>query len=163
MKTNEWLPRIELLKEKKLIGQNMKMSLINNKTGELWRQFAPRIKEIKRRVTADQVSLQIYPPRYYEEFSAANKFVKWSAVEVEDFFEMPIGMESFIIDGGLYPVFEYKGSSSDHSIFQYILSEWLPNSGYVVDARPHFEVLGSTYKINDTNSEEEIWIPVKAM
>ena len=37
-------PRIAILKGKKLIGQNMKMSLTNNRTGQLWGQFAPRIK-----------------------------------------------------------------------------------------------------------------------
>ena len=39
-------PRIVNLEEKRLIGQHTTMSLIDNKTGFLWRQFAPRIKEI---------------------------------------------------------------------------------------------------------------------
>ena len=65
------------------------------------------------------------------------------------------------IAGGLYAMFEYKGSSKDNSIFQYIYTSWLPNSTYVLDDRPHFEVLGKKYKNNDPNSEEEIWIPIK--
>ena len=47
------------------------------------------------------------------------------------------------------------------SIFQYIFSEWIPQSDYSVDDRPHFEVLGAKYKNNDPDSEEEIWIPIK--
>ena len=70
-------------------------------------------------------------------------------------------MKSLILKGGLYAVFDYKGSSSNNSIFQYIFSEWLPNSEYLIDHRPHFEILGSKYKNNDPNSEEEIWIPIK--
>ena len=154
-------PRIAILKEKKLIGQNIKMSLTNNRTGQLWSQFAPRIKEIKNKATDDKISMQIYPPLYFKEFRTNIEFEKWATIEVKDFGEIPIGMKSFILKGGLYAVFDYKGSSSNNSIFQYIFSEWFPNSEYLIDHRPHFEVLGSKYKNNDLNSEEEIWIPIK--
>ena len=154
-------PRIEKLEEKKLIGQNIKMSLTNNKTGQLWGQFAPRIKEIQHRSSEDKISMQIYPPLYYKPFKPTNEFEKWATVEVNDFNNIPNGMKSFILKGGLYAVFDYKGSSSDDSIFQYIFTEWLPNSNYIIDNRPHFEVLGPKYKNNDPNSEEEIWIPIK--
>ena len=154
-------PRIAILKEKKLIGQNIKMSLTNNRTGQLWGQFAPRIKEITNKATEDKISIQIYPPLYYKDFRPNNEFEKWATIEVKDFGEIPIGMKSLILKGGLYAVFDYKGSSSNSSIFQYIFSEWLPNSEYLIDHRPHFEVLGSKYKNNDPNSEEEIWIPIK--
>ena len=40
-------PRIETLKEKKLIGMNQIMSLTNNLTGKLWSEFSPRIHEGK--------------------------------------------------------------------------------------------------------------------
>ncbi len=70
-------------------------------------------------------------------------------------------METFCIPEGQYAVFHYKGSSADSSIFQYIFGEWLPKSGYELDDRPHFEILGAQYKNNDPESEEEIWIPVK--
>jgi len=70
-------------------------------------------------------------------------------------------METLVLPGGLYAVFEYKGLSTDNSIFQYILGTWLLNSDYDLDDRPHFEVLGDKYKNNDPTSEEEIWIPIK--
>jgi hypothetical protein len=43
-------PRIEIVKPKKLVGIHMEMTLSNNKTGELWRQFMPRRKEVKNRI-----------------------------------------------------------------------------------------------------------------
>ena len=70
-------------------------------------------------------------------------------------------METFTLNGGEYAVFDYKGSSNDGSIFQYIFMTWLPNSEYQLDNRPHFEVLGEKYKNNDPTTEEEIWIPIK--
>ena len=62
------IPRIVKLEEKMLIGQNMKMSLIENKTGFLWGQFSPRLKEIPNRASEDKISMQVYPPMYHNNF-----------------------------------------------------------------------------------------------
>lgn len=155
-------PRLVRLKEKKLVGHSLKMSLSDNRTGELWGGFAPRIKEVPNRISStEKYSLQVYPPTYYHTFSVKTEFEKWAVVEVAHFENLPSGMKSFVLPEGLYAVFDYKGSSSDSAIFQYVFFQWLPNSDYLVDDRPHFEVLGTKYKNNDPDSEEEIWIPIK--
>jgi AraC family transcriptional regulator len=153
-------PRIETLKDKKLIGKRLRMSLADNRTGELWRAFMPRRKEITNRVGDDKISMQIYdaPPRMGD---FARQFEKWAAVEVTDFENVPAGLEAFELHGGLYAVFDYKGSSRDARIFIYIFTEWLPNSDYELDDRPHFEILGENYRTADPASEEEIWIPIR--
>ena len=69
-------------------------------------------------------------------------------------------MKSVILKCGLYAVFDYKGLSSDNSVFEYIFLEWLPKSAFEIADRPHFEVLGKKYRNNDQESEEEIWIPI---
>jgi AraC family transcriptional regulator len=44
---------------------------------------------------------------------------------------------------------------------KYIYTEWLPNSGFQLDNKPHFEVLGDNYLGHENpESEEEIWIPI---
>ena len=154
-------PRIENLKEKRLVGERLKMSITDNKTRELWSRFIPKIKEVKNRLGVDKISMQIYDSSYYLNFNPNNEFEKWATIEVENFNDIPKDMENFILIGGLYAVFNYKGSSNDSGIFQYIFMTWLPSSEYHLDNRPHFEVLGEKYKNNDPNSEEEIWIPIK--
>jgi AraC family transcriptional regulator len=154
-------PRIETLHEKKLVGKRMTMSLVNNLTGVLWGKFMPRRKEIVNAVSNDLFSLQIYSPMHFQNFNPSNEFIKWAAVEVSNFENVPTDMESLVLEGGLYVVFDYKGLSNDPSIFQFIYSVWLPDSEYELDDRPHFEVLGDKYKNNDPNSKEEIWIPVR--
>lgn len=156
----ELIPRIELLPEKKLIGKRMIMSLANDKTGELWRSFMPLRKEIQGRTGTELYSLQVYGPGYFNNFDPNTNFEKWAAMEVSDLEHVPEGMEVFILKGGLYAVFHYKGLNTDHSIFQFIFSKWLPGSEYMMDDRPHFEFLGEKYRNNDPDSEEEIWIPV---
>jgi len=154
-------PGIENISEKKLIGTRLTMSLTNNKTGELWKSFMPRRRDITNNLTNDLISMQIYKPTHFAVFKPINEFEKWATVEVTNFDNVPIGMETFTLTGGLYAVFDYKGSSNDNCIFQYIFGTWLPGSDYDLDNRPHFEVLGDKYKNNDPTSEEEIWIPIK--
>jgi AraC family transcriptional regulator len=154
-------PRIKTLKEKKLVGKRLKMSLADNKTGDLWKSFIPRLKEITNNLNRNFISMAVYKSTYFMDFNRTNEFEKWAAVEVSDFENIPNDMETYKLIGGLYAVFDYKGSSNDQSIFLYIFGSWLPNSDYNLDDRPHFEVLGDKYKNNDPTSEEEIWIPIK--
>lgn len=154
-------PRIETINEKKLVGKRLTMSYANYKVGELWKSFMPGRKDILNNLSSDLISLAIYKPTHFEDFHPTNEFERWATVEVADFDKVPNEMEAFVLPGGLYAVFNYKGLNTDNSIFQYILGTWLPGSDYVLDNRPHFEVLGNKYKNNDPASEEEIWIPIK--
>lgn len=153
-------PRIENLSEKKLVGKRLKMSLAENRTFQLWQRFMPRRKEILNNLDADLISMQVYDEAL-RLGDLEQEFEKWAAVEVADFERVPAGMETFVLPGGLYAVFDYRGSSADAGIFRYIFDSWLPRSEYVLDDRPHFEVLGEKYKNSDPDSEEQIWIPVK--
>lgn len=161
-KRPQMTPRIETLNEKKLVGKRLSMSFANYRVGELWSAFLPRRKEICNSLTTDLISLVVYSPNHFLDFNPHNEFERWATVEVNDFDSVPLEMETFVLASGLYAVFDYKGLSTDNSIFQYIFGTWLPSSGYVLDNRPHFEVLGEKYRNNDPTSEEEIWIPIRA-
>ncbi|POY37335.1 GyrI-like domain-containing protein [Solitalea longa] len=158
------LLRIQSIPTKKLIGKHLAMSLIDNRTGELWRSFMHQYKEISNAINTDLISMQVYEASYsFEDFDPGAVFEKWAAVEVTDFNRIPDGMETFLLEEGLYAVFLHKGAASTGAkTFQYIFGVWLPESDYVLDNRPHFEVLGKKYKNDDPESEEEIWIPIKA-
>lgn len=155
--------RIETLVEKKLIGTRILMSLSENKTRDLWRSFMPRRNEVRNRIGSEFYSMQIYEDSYFDNFNPNTKFEKWACVEVSDAAEIPDGMENTILPAGLYAVFFYKGSSSEApKVFQFIFGTWLPGSDFVLDQRPHFELLGEKYRNDDPDSEEEIWIPIRA-
>lgn len=154
-------PTVKTISSKKLIGLHLKISLANNKTGDLWKSFMTRRMEIKTSFQSQLFSLQVYDEDYFQNFNPTKEFSKWSLIEVENFDEVPDCMSTFILPEGMYAVFHYKGSNTDTSIFQYIFGEWLPKSTYVLDHRPHFEILGEKYKNACPDSEEEIWIPIK--
>ncbi|MDQ4141173.1 MAG: GyrI-like domain-containing protein [Bacteroidota bacterium] len=157
-------PRLELLSEKKLVGKHLKMSFAHNRTGELWRSFMPHRNRIKNKINSDFISMQVYAPSFNPDaINHHTEFEKWATVEVSQVEEIPEGMESFHLPGGLYAVFIHKGpASTGEKTFRYIFEYWLPNSDYFLDARPHFEILGEKYKNEDPDSEEEIWIPIKS-
>jgi len=135
------------------------MSLQQDRTAELWGSFGPLIKAIPNRLDSFRYSLQEYPPHYFDQFNPTLPFKKWALVAVKNHSSIPETCHGFILPGGLYAVFHLKGN--DTQIFQYIYSSWLPSSGYALDHRPHFELLGDKYKNGDPASEEDIYIPVR--
>lgn len=154
-------PSILAIPAKRLVGLSQSMSIANDRTGELFQQFMPRKKEIANKVDAVVWALQVYPTDYFSNFDPNKTFTKWALAEISKPGSIPANMETFDLPGGNYALFHYKGLSSDRRIFQHIFSEWLPNSGYRLDQRPHFERLGEKFRVNDPDSEEEIWIPIQ--
>lgn len=156
-------PTIQTISSKKLIGKWLSMTFAENKTFELWSSFMPQRKTIKNTINPEQMySLQIYSKDFFNPFNPNKQFIKWAAVEAADDAVAPEGMGTFIIPTGQYAVFHYIGSHNNgFDVFSYIFGEWLPASGYELDERPHFEILGPKYKNGDPDSEEEIWIPIR--
>lgn len=156
-------PRIETLSEKKLVGKSMKMSLANDNTRELWGSFMPEKKKVKNTIGTELFSMQIYDDSLdFNDFNPQTVFTKYAMVETSSLDNIPEGMETHIIKGGLYAVFLHKGLAKEFpKTAQYIFGQWLPNSEYVLDQREHFELLGAKYSPTSKNSEEEVWIPIK--
>jgi AraC family transcriptional regulator len=156
-------PKIVNIAPKKLIGFSIETSLLDNKTQTIWQLFMPRLKEIKNAVSADLFSLQNYPENYFTNFTPETLFTKWAAIEINDFENIPEGFEKLMIPEGKYAVFLHKGNTEMFTqTAQYIYAEWLPNSGFQLDNKPHFEVLGDYYLGHENpESEEEVWVPIK--
>jgi len=149
--------RIEMLKEKQLVGKRLHMSFANNRTMELWQSFMPRLKEIANRKGKELYSAEVFPNLFFNNYNANADFEKWAAVEVSDLQDIPEGMESLVFPGGLYAVFIHKGTADKGpETYRYIFVDWLPRSGFDLDNRPHFAVMGEKYKKYDDASEEEI-------
>ncbi len=155
-------PKIETLQKKKLVGNNLEMSLIDNKTFELFSSFMPNKKNIQNTIGQDIYEISTYDADYFKSFNPNNPFEKWASLEVSEFGYIPDGMKTHTIEGGLYAVFNYKGMAQDFREFiGAIFMQWIPKSKYLLDSRQHFNVLGDKYKHNHPDSEEEVWIPIK--
>lgn len=155
-------PSIEIINQKQLIGLHRIMSLNNDATFELWHAFMPRLKEILKTSNNNLISMQLYDPSVTKgTFTPDTPFEKWAAVEVDDIKLIPEGMQSYRVPGGMYATFKYQGAANEaQDAIRYIFEQWLPNSEYRLDDRPHLTVMGERYKGNDPDSEEEFRIPV---
>jgi len=156
-------PEIVEVADRTLIATRMTMSLSKNRTRELWQEFRPRAKEILNRVGTDFFSIQHYPDNFsMADFRPHTIFEKLAGIEVENHALIPDGMEAYTLAGGKYAVFTHHGPATTAAkTFQYIYGVWIPNSAYELDRRDQFEVLGSDYRPDDPNAEEEVWIPIK--
>jgi AraC family transcriptional regulator len=139
------------------------MSLMDNKTQQLWQGFMPRRHEVQQRQGQSYYSMQVYAEGFsMQNFTPQTVFTKWAAVEVANIEAVPEGMYTFTLPAGKYAVFIHKGPASAFKpTFDYIYGEWLLKSGYTLDQRPHFELLPEGYVPTDPNAEEEVWVPIK--
>ena len=141
-----------------LCGASEAMSLQTFTPWTLWPRVMPRLAQIRNRTSQDLISLRNFNGIPVFGPQANPDFTYWCGVEV---LEANKGFEHLEIPAGTYAVFHYKGLSSDSTIWRYIYSQWLPNSEWELDERPHFERLGSKYKNDDPTSEEDIYIPIR--
>ena len=140
------------------------MSLGENRTYQLWNGFMKLRHQIAHQVLPGLYSLQIYDEYFLKRpFTPDTIFEKWAAVEVTEPSRLPEGMQALNLEAGLYAVFTHKGHTSgfQHTM-NYIYGIWLPASGYQLDERPHFELMGDAYLGQEhPDSEEDVYVPIK--
>ena len=139
------------------------MSVVENRTRELWQKLMPLTRQIPTRQGGDLYSAEVYPGLdYFSVFNPERRFIKWAAVPVKSWEGMPGELGKLILPAGLYAVFRYKGPPQGvANFYRKILEEWLASSSYQLDNRPHLAVMGPEYKGNHPDSEEDLWIPVR--
>ena len=141
-----------------LCGASAPMTLRTFTPWTLWPKVMPQLSRVSNRKNKDLISLRSFEGIPVFGPTADPNFTYCGGAEVAGPNE---GLEHLEIPPGTYAVFHYKGLSSDSSVWRYIYIEWLPNSPWELDHRPHFERLGAKYKNEDPNSEEDIYIPVR--
>lgn len=135
---------------------------IHQVTPVLAKQLMPRLKEIENRTDNFVFSLQDYVSFDYKNFNPNQSFEKWIGVEVADLDNVPKDLEILTIHSGKYVVIDFEGSIEEFlGLWKNIHETWLPNSGFELDDRPHFEKLPPSYNPMQKVNKEQIWIPVK--
>lgn len=157
-------PKIVTLQERQLVGMCITTTISFDDTKKMWGEFVSRQGEIHDKTAPEYYSIQVYPEGLkFKDFTEETKFERWAAVEVDDLDNVPAGMKSKILAGGLYATFTHKGPVKTFvETSNYIYGTWLPNSGYELDHRAHFEKLGKKYYGPDhPDSEEDLFVPIR--
>jgi len=152
-------PNIKEFSERKIIGITTTiLKHEQHKIRELWQQFMPRKHDIQSLSSQELIAMQIF--NLEENGTPREAFEIWACAEVMDFDTIPNHMKAYTIPSGTYAIFPHKGMDAG-STYQNIMSEWLPTSGYEIDNRPHFQVMGEKYKNGSADSEEDFYVPVR--
>ncbi|WP_299519072.1 GyrI-like domain-containing protein [Winogradskyella sp.] len=152
-------PKIITISEKMLIGmKSLMLRYEYENIIALWKQFMPRTREITSPINHEYIALQDYAN--FNDFETP--FDIWAAVEVSGSEMIPEQMQPYTIPGGIYAVFLHKGMDAG-ATYQRIITEWLPTSGYIIDDRPHFQVMGENYKNGSPDSEEDFYVPIRKL
>jgi AraC family transcriptional regulator len=143
----------------RLAALEQTMSFRNNLTPELWTRFSMICRRFPDCFSGVRYSVASYPPDFFSAFHQDRAFNKWAAAALT-INVMPTAELSWLeIPAGRYAVFEYHGPAADAApFFKVIFNEWLPQSGYRLDSRPHFERMilrqGNTFTFRSGAAEK---------
>ena len=149
-----------------LVGVAHETSLSAAETPALWRRFGPRIREIDERADDWRYSLRQYPAELsLNHLTPETRYREWAAVAVNSGAQLPAGLETLRLTGGLYVRCLHRGLPGEiGDTVNYLFGQWLPTSGYDVDnGRPHFERMAPNYRPDDPEAQEEMYVPLQVL
>ncbi|MBC7713652.1 MAG: GyrI-like domain-containing protein [Rhizobacter sp.] len=126
----------------------------------LWQSFMPRLHEVKN--AKSSVNLGVCYEVLPAEVSRPDECMYMAATEVTTFDNVPEGMKTFTIPAGEYAIFTHKGplDTFEHTM-NYIYGSWLPKSGKKLRHAPDIEWYDKRFKLNEADSEIDVYIPVE--
>lgn len=126
---------------------------------KLWQEFTPYIQKIPSRVDSSQCfGVEIYT----DSFMKNKHWHYMTAVEVSSLDNIPVLTVAKTLPPNLYAVFTHRGASDTiPKSFDYIYSQWLPNSDYEIAAPYDFEFYDERFKNGGEDSELDIYLPVR--
>lgn len=145
-----------------LSGKKLETSFSKNETSKLWRPFREVIKEKSNLKPQKYFSISRFGKEMQEgSLVVETVFEKCAAIEM-DLVNCPNGFEEIHLEGGEYATVIFIGSIEKFQdmIFNF-LQNWLPDSGYELDSRAHFETFDESYDPFSESSVELVWIPIK--
>ena len=125
----------------------------NDEIAEMWRQFVPRIPEIK---DISGPSYGICNPARED-----GSFRYLAAMEVSSDESIPLGMESWDVPAQQYAVFPCT-LPTIRETYKYIFESWLPGSDYTYVQAPDFEFYDDDFDPQVPDSRLYIYIPIQS-
>lgn len=149
--------RTESINHLELQGQFTELSLAENTSSQLWQNFRKHLKE--HQILDEMLySVQLYPEDYFSHFSFERVYKKGACILSEKGLK---NVENIKITNQDYVVFHYKGSVIDfHHCLTFILTDWLPKSGYQLSNAVHFERFKPKTLPFEDDFQEEVFVPI---
>ncbi|HCB47971.1 MAG TPA: hypothetical protein DEP47_00200 [Chloroflexi bacterium] len=137
-----------------IVGMKYRGKPEGDEIPDLWREFNPRIREIKYLTPSDE-SYGVMDN--YDEKTGQFDYV--SAVEVSKVVDVPEGMMSWDIPANKYATLEFEFSEIRQAFDN--IYRWIPESGNERAPGPEFEYYPPEFDPDDPDSRMQIYIPIK--
>jgi len=155
-------PKVRMMSAKTLVGHRIMVIAATDNPVLLWRPFKMKLKEIGNAHTDRFYSVQTFEGIDFSTFDANTEFTKWAAVEVSEVGNIPEEMQVIRMPKGLYATVVHYGTAAGfRKTTDFIYRQWLPNSKYDLDDRPHLTIMPQEYNPDDPNAAELVCVPVK--
>jgi AraC family transcriptional regulator len=156
---NTMKPKFETRPGFKSVGMMIPTNPGSNEIPELWDKFVPHIDSIPNRINHN-TCYGIINPYGPKESDGEMDYI--SAVEVDNFDNVPDGMIAGELPESYYAVFTHRGPISNFmETIRFVFGEWLPNSEYTLTGTSELEVYDERFNPTSDSSECEICLPVK--
>jgi len=137
-----------------VVGMKYRGENKENEIAQMWREFIPRIKEIKH-ISNDEVSYGVC-----SDLEDTDVFEYVAGMEVDSAADIPEGMVSWRVPEQKYAVFTCTLQTL-HTAYKHAFQTWLPQSGYQRGDGLDFELYDETFDPEAEGSELYIYIPIK--
>ena len=137
-----------------VVGMKYRGENKNDEIGQMWREFLPRIKEIKHMIK-NGLSYGVC-----SDLEDTDVFEYVAGMEVERAADIPEGMVSWTVPEQKYAVFACTLPTL-HAAYEHAFQAWLPQSGYERGDSYDFELYDRTFDGEVEDSELYIYIPIK--
>ncbi|WP_224491079.1 GyrI-like domain-containing protein [Robertkochia flava] len=150
----------------RIIGIKRSFEACRIQPQEPWMKFMPLLKTL----ASGRADSYLYAVQEYQtnpdspQYGPATIIHFWAGIRMRNEANLlPKEVESLTVTSGSYAVFLHRGPAREFSkTMDDILNGWLPDSGYVLEQRPHLQVMTPEYKGPEhPDAEEEVWVPVR--
>ncbi len=153
-------PEIVIKKEFKVVGMITVSTQKNNTIPQLWDKFHKRGKEIKNAKGHNCYGICFFMED--ENYSEDTPFSYMAGVEVDEFVDVPAGMETHVMKEQKYAVFTHEGALDTlHQTYRNIYSKWMDENNLEPAKADDFELYGEDFKFGEPESKMYIYVPVR--
>jgi predicted transcriptional regulator YdeE/DNA-binding transcriptional MerR regulator len=147
-------PRIVDLESFNIIGLPYIGSNEHEEIGQMWDVFNQRYSEIPN-VASEQAAYGVC----YEHPTERMEYI--AAYKVNSLTSVPEGMVGKQVPAQKYVVFPCEGLENIGETYHKIISQWLPENGYMPGGGPDFEYYGEEFNPQDESGILYIYFPIK--
>jgi len=145
----------------KIVGMSVMSTIKENTIPQLWQDFNQKACKIGNVLTKG-VAVGVCPPVDTKNFDDNTPFKYIAGLIVENFDDVPEGMESYEIPAQKYAVITHKGALDTlQKTYIYFYNTWVKESNYEFTFGAEFELYDSRFKFGEPDSEMDIYRPIK--